>query len=114
MNCLAVHLDFKQKLRGVGLYGDVCIAASGATHQVLKATLLIIGRRLTLETRQDLVEGALNDLDALSRTQREMLLDLFGKLLAKEDIGDFERAWQAWWKDHGAAAFSLYEAERKA
>ena len=107
------HLDLKKKLRKVGLFGDAFVTATGAVRQELKSTLLIVGRRVRVETRQEISTEALGNLDAVSIRQHEMLLDLLKTLLAKEISANSEVPWLAWWKEHGEAAFTLYEIEER-
>jgi hypothetical protein len=107
-----VHLQLKKKLRTVGLFGDACVSATGAQRQELKAWLLIVGRSVTLETRQDITSEALKDIEATSSTQRVMLLDLFGKLLARPSLKwNQGKAYDAWQAEYGQAANTLYSEE---
>lgn len=114
MSIRMAHLELKKKLRGVGLYGDAFVNATGSTRQELKATLLIVGRHITLATRQEITAEALSDLGAVSVIQRGMLLDLLGKLLARPSLRWNEGpAYDAWREEHGAAAFTLHETKER-
>ena len=109
------HLELKRKLRKVGLFGDAFIHATASLPLEMKTTLLIVGRRITVETHQELTVVALRDIEAVSVTQRGMLLNLLEKLLAREGLGWNEGpVYDVWRAEYGAMALELYKQERKA